>query len=396
MNQLFPKEIIDHSQEKNFFRHSLSTRIIYLVITGFIIIAIALFPLIKVDVGVRSQGLIRPVIDIVPIQSPVSGNLQSLNAKENGSISQGELFARISSPELNEQIRYNKKHRQKLSGFLADLNSLLHADSAAINSPMSFHSPVFQQSYLEFRQQLANKKQLVERLESLYIKQKLLYERNAGSEAAREEALFNLKDAIGQYRLLVEQQKNRWKQEMVSFQNELDELESEYEQLQQERRRYDIRSPVTGTIQNIAGIYDNSFVYHNQVLGEISPDTHLVAEINVLPRDIGLLEEGMPVRMQIDAYNYNQWGIATGEVLAISRDIWFNEEHSVFKVKCSIDQSYLQLSNGIRGDLKKGMTLQARFIMSRRSLFQLLYDKMDDWMNPNRNNSEVTMLEHNL
>lgn len=395
MNQLFPKEIIDHSQEKNFFRHSLSTRIIYLVTAGFIIIAIALVPLIRVDVGVHSQGLIRPVIDIIPIQSPVSGYLQSLNTKENSSISRGELFARISSPELNEQIRFNKTNRQKLNKFLADLNSLLQADSAAINSPMSFHSAVFQQSYLEFRQQLANKKQLVKRLESLYHKKKLLYERNAESEAAREEALFNWKDAVGQYRFLVEQQKNRWKQEMVSFQNELHELESEYERLQQEQKRYDIRSPVTGTVQNIAGIYDNSFVYHNQVLGEISPDTLLVAEIYVSPRDIGLIDEGMPVRMQIDAYNYNQWGIATGEVLSISRDIWVNEEQSGFKVKCSIDQSYLQLSNGVTGNLKKGMTLQARFILSRRSLFQLLYDKMDDWLNPNWDNSEVTILEHN-
>jgi HlyD family secretion protein len=29
------------------------------------------------------------------------------------------------------------------------------------------------------------------------------------------------------------------------------------------------------------------------------------------------------------------------------------------------------------------MTLQARFMVAERTLWQLLYDKVDDWMNPN-------------
>jgi len=32
--------------------------------------------------------------------------------------------------------------------------------------------------------------------------------------------------------------------------------------------------------------------------------------------------------------------------------------------------------------LKKGMSVSARFRITRRSLFDLLYQKMDDWVNP--------------
>ena len=35
-----------------------------------------------------------------------------------------------------------------------------------------------------------------------------------------------------------------------------------------------------------------------------------------------------------------------------------------------------------KGKLKKGMTLQAYFNVARRSLYQLLYDKIDNWLNP--------------
>jgi len=41
------------------------------------------------------------------------------------------------------------------------------------------------------------------------------------------------------------------------------------------------------------------------------------------------------------------------------------------------------LKNGYEGKLKKGVTLQARFVVTERSLWQLLYDKVDDWVNPN-------------
>ena len=49
-----------------------------------------------------------------------------------------------------------------------------------------------------------------------------------------------------------------------------------------------------------------------------------------------------------------------------------------------MDRDYLQLKNGRTDKLKKGMTVNAHFMITRRSLFDLLYQKMDDWVNPAR------------
>lgn len=137
-------------------------------------------------------------------------------------------------------------------------------------------------------------------------------------------------------------------------------------------------------------------MHANQALGEITPDTSLIAEIYVTTGDIGLLRTGMPVRIQVDAYNHNDWGVATGKIESISTDVIMNDGQPLFRVRCSIDQTYLQLKNGFQGELKKGMTFQARFIVNRRSLFQLLYDKVDDWLNPAWSENEyVTLRESN-
>lgn len=88
------------------------------------------------------------------------------------------------------------------------------------------------------------------------------------------------------------------------------------------------------------------------------------------------------MKFQIDAFNYNQWGLATGKIVEIGRDIEMINETPIFKIRCKIDQEYLTLKNDIKGNISKGMTYNARFKLTERTLFQLLYDKVDDWLNP--------------
>jgi HlyD family secretion protein len=56
----------------------------------------------------------------------------------------------------------------------------------------------------------------------------------------------------------------------------------------------------------------------------------------------------------------------------------------VFKVRCELAQRELVLPSGVRGTLRKGMTLQARFLVARRSLLQLLRDDLSSWLDPVR------------
>jgi membrane fusion protein, peptide pheromone/bacteriocin exporter len=87
----------------------------------------------------------------------------------------------------------------------------------------------------------------------------------------------------------------------------------------------------------------------------------------------------------VDAFNYNEWGMLSGQISGISDDYFLVNSLPVFKVKCSLSGNTLRLKNGIPGTIKKGMTLNARFMITKRSLFQLLYQKSDDRFNPSRN-----------
>ena len=41
------------------------------------------------------------------------------------------------------------------------------------------------------------------------------------------------------------------------------------------------------------------------------------------------------------------------------------------------------LQSGYKGKISKGMTFTARFYLVERTLWQLLFDRVDDWFNPN-------------
>ena len=382
MKELFPKEIIENTQESNFSTHSVKSKVIYSVILLFLISLIAILPLIKVDVGVRSHGIIRPVNEIIQLSSPVSGPVRYLNAVDNSYVSRGQVIAVIDSPSINEKLRFIQSRKQQLSKFIEDIDELQRVNTDFFQADIDLKTARYQRVLLEFSQQIINQKQIIDQHTRVLEREIILHTRNATSTSALEDIQYRQQTEKNRLKLIIEQQSSRWHSEKLAFKDELQELTSEFAQLTEERSRYEIKSPVSGTLQNTSGITEGGFVFANQMMGEISPDTSLIAEVYIFPKDVGLLREGMPARFQIDAFNHHQWGVASGSVISISRDILIIENRPVFKVKCNIDQEYLELMNGFKGRIVKGMTFQARFIISRRSLLQLLRDKVDNWIDP--------------
>ncbi len=86
----------------------------------------------------------------------------------------------------------------------------------------------------------------------------------------------------------------------------------------------------------------------------------------------------------MESFNYNEWGTLKGHVTSISSDyIQDNGNNIYYKVKIQLDKEYLRLKRtGRIGRIKKGMTAIAHFMVSRKSLFDLLYKSIDDMVNP--------------
>lgn len=193
----------------------------------------------------------------------------------------------------------------------------------------------------------------------------------------------NYERASSEIELYKKQSIAQWEEDLLRFYEEKKSLNLRQQQLVHEQNKFTLTSPVSGELQNVNAISIGQFIFTGQKLAQITPDTTLQAVCWVPPQEVGLLKVGMKGTFRIDAFNYNEWGFLNGEIQKISSDAYMVNNQPLFKVICRISKDHLKLKNGFVGKLKKGMTLQASFIVARRSLFQLMYDKIDNWLNPN-------------
>lgn len=384
MKQLFPKEIIENSQENNFSRHSVRSQVVYMLILTFLITLILLLPVIHVDVGVRGSGMIRPATEVITLAAPVSGRITSFEANDHSRVAAGDPVAAIDHSLLELRLNDNRERQRLLQHSLLDLQQLLAPAGVSELPPQGdpLITERYRAGYAEFQQQIRGLYAELDRLHTALKRDSTLYAVDAVSFQALEERRFLVREAEARIALATEQQRNRWVMARDDHQRELLELQQQEGQLQDEIARHQLLAPVSGTILNRSAHAPGSFVFANQPLAELSPDTILVAEVYIHPKDIGLLREGMAGRFQIDAFNHTDWGSLSGRITAIPGDVTLVDSQPLFRVRCELDSDYLELPNGFRGELRRGMTFQVRFMVARRSLLQLIRDRADNWLNP--------------
>lgn len=366
-------------------RITVRSRIIYLSAILLFIISLVMLPLVKVDISTQSPGIIRSLAEKTEIRPLAAGTVIKSLIKENKNVQAGDTLLVLQANAMEAQLSLNAKQQIDKLNFIHDLNWLLHSKSIIKNK---LKTQIYSQQAAQFyfqQQQIQN--QIQKNSSELLITQRL-YASKVIARMELEDKEFVHRKLLNELRVLIETQRSQWQTELITNNTAIAELREQQQRLRQERALYIITAPVTGSIQQLVGKYRGSYIQAGELLGTISPDGDLLAECYISPKDIGYIHNGTLVRFQIDAFNYNQWGLIDGKVVDISRDLTIiKDQQPVFKVRCNLNHNYLSLKNGYKGFIRKNLTVRARFMITRRSLWQLIFDKADNWMNPIQNNN---------
>jgi multidrug resistance efflux pump len=365
--------------DEGHFESSRTIMFLYTLFCLAIATVIFILAICTVEISISSPGFIRPSSEIGIIRAVASGRIRESFLTENQWVQNGDTLYSIESESLDIKEKYVLGKLHEVNDLIEDL--LILTTGHVKVSELQTH--VLRQAWLTYLQRLKDAEIRYEKIKKDYSRYNKLHAEKVIADAEFETHKFELDHVRNEVVLLTRTQMSQWQNELNNYEKDAMNLESELKQINEEKKTLTMRSPLTGTVQNLAGIYPGSIVYANQELAQISPDSGLMVEAYVSPNDIGLLRHNMKVKFQINAFNHNQWGLVEGTIMDISSDIQSINDKPVFVVRCVLGRNYLQLKNGYRGILKKGMTLQARFVVTERTLWQLLYDKMDDWLNPN-------------
>jgi HlyD family secretion protein len=130
------------------------------------------------------------------------------------------------------------------------------------------------------------------------------------------------------------------------------------------------------------GLHAGLYLPAGQRLGDISPGGGLQADVYISPRDIGFVHAGQRVNLQVDAFPYTEWGMLQGRVHDISQDFVQVGQQLAFRAVVDLDGTGLRSSRGNAVYVRRGMTVNARFILKRRTLFDILYGKFSESLDP--------------
>lgn len=378
--QLFPSEIVEFSAESHFVENNKRFRLIYIGLVLAILLSIILLPLIKVTVSTQGRGVVRTSHENLSLQASIYGQVQYSNIQEGQFVKKGDTLLMLKTDRLDEQISLYQRQLLEYKEFIDDLDALLAGT-------FTVRSPRFMQEAGQYRAKLEEMGVSFEMIEKEYNLAKHLFNEKVTAELEYFQVKNQYELSQSQLELYRKQTENGWESERTRISREVTQTESSIRQLKEEKTQFLITAPTAGVLSHTLGVQQGSFINPGQVLAQISPDDELIVECYISPKDIGFIYQNQPVRIQVDAFNYNQWGLIHGQVSHISEDIISLENNPVFRVRCKINQHHLTLKTGHKGQLKKGMTITSRFDLTKRSLFQLLFDKVDNWLNPKLQNA---------
>jgi len=155
-----------------------------------------------------------------------------------------------------------------------------------------------------------------------------------------------------------------------------------------------LRSPVDGTVQQLAIHTVGGVVTPSQELMVVVPaGTKIEVDANIPNRDIGFIQVGQTAEIKIDAFNFTKYGFIDGRVLSVSQDSIRRQkpvdpskakfagaqtdsseplgQEMVYQARIALDQSDISV-DGKRVQLSPGMVVTAEIKTGSRTVLSYL------------------------
>jgi HlyD family secretion protein len=352
------------------------SRVIYHLCLLLIACVLISLPLIRVQISVSGTGIIRPSQEKANIIPVTSGMVEEIYVSEGDFIKMSDSILKVRSFNAARNLQLLKMELTDIDQYIDDLNGML-------SDPVNFPSrQKYRTAWKKYRHQLDYLTLMYEKAHKEWTRQTGLHEGGLISDKEYDDLTFNRNIAEQDRLRFMSESRHVWQEEFTMYINRKRLLTKQIQQTEELIRRSMIKAPVSGSLEEFSGIFPGSVLQAGQVIGVISPETKLIAEMYMPSKDIAYLAIGQEIILQIDAFPPREWGVVKAEIFEISNDYIWLKQQAVFRVKCRFPENILVLKNGYQGRLIKGMTFQARCLIAPRSLFQLLADKADDWLDP--------------
>jgi HlyD family type I secretion membrane fusion protein len=259
---------------------------------------------------------------------------------------------------LHEQVAQRRSELVTLSGQIS-----------AVQEQMALHS-----KELGIREELA-RNGLTTRLavleaQRLMMSSKAEHERLNGQHAT---ALRSLAEAEARISEMQSAAVDDARQEAARVALDIAETAEAVRKLEDRAERTLLRAPAPGVLRGLAVHRPGTVLPPGGLIAEVMPqDAPLVADVRIMPRDIGFIEVGQPVHVKVQAFDYARYGAVDGIVERVSAGTFLDEQRQPhYRVRVALKQQHVGRDPG-KAQLVPGMTVQADITTGNKTVLQYL------------------------
>ena len=224
-------EYAKNSIESYLVKYTTSSRKIYRVVLLTAVTVIITLLCIYIDVSVRKQGIIRPLAETTEIKASVTEFTDSVYVKEGQIVNPVDTILTFRRRVPEYKIQYRQKRVNDFQEQLGDLRFLVKGER-----PMIFNSEMRRQEYRLYLQRRREYENRLFKAKKDLDQNRLLFEKQVISEEEYETYQSEYGRVANELDSLIDEQINRWQQDLYSYSDLYEEIQTLLNQEKQNKK----------------------------------------------------------------------------------------------------------------------------------------------------------------
>jgi hemolysin D len=404
--------------------------IVLYALLAFLLIAVALSAVVKLDRVVTGGGRVVPTAGALYVSPFDTGIVRQVNVKAGDVVKKGQVlatldptFAHADLLQLQQKMASDEAQVTRLQAELADQPYAF----SSTDSYQALQGSIWQKRQAEYkfmladfdgrihgaeaqvaqfqsdsqqynkRLKLANDVEKTYRplLEKGYVSRlQLMQATDELTEMSRllgdaQNQMASLRQTLVSLKAQREAYIQKWNSdaatELVTSRNDLDTVRQNLEKAQKLSDLATLNAPSDAVVLKVARVSSGSIagggaqtVQQEPLFTLVPLDAPLEADVNVATGDIGFIKVGDPVSLKLDAYRFLRHGTAKGVIRTISEGSFTTDENNTpvppyFKVSVAIKEVHL---HNVPPEFRliPGMTLAGDILVGRRTILSYLIE----------------------
>lgn len=316
----------------------------------------------KTDQIVVAPGKLEPSGQVRDIQIPVDGVVRTVAVREGQTVRKGDVLLQLDTERSGFQLRNIDEQlglkRQEMQLKQTQLDRYLKQNDAQL---------------AQFQRSLSLQGELLRRL-------KELEQEGASAEFQTLQQRNRVEELQGQIEQ-VQQERGRTQaeleQQMKTLSNEMAQLASQRQETSQLLRYQEVLAPVDGVVFELEAQGPGYVVRASEPVLKLVPFDQLEAQVEIPSSEIGFVEVGQSVDLNIDSFPANDFGVLEGTVYRVGSDALppnpsEGKGDYRYPARITLNSQQLQISGRQPLQLQVGMSLQAHIRLRKVTYLQLL------------------------